>query len=259
MAQDLNIVKSLLLDQLVSVGRAGLSGLFPRDFEYYLVALELTTFDGDTIDFFSFPIMPSQMSKTETTKTSIYPTLGGITIINSDAYTPRDITISGDFGRAIKLMVGNYGDQFVSFKGVKFSNTQGIYYSDEVDAALANKVPDFNGTIKTGFGCIKILQSIIDRATGHDNGKPFRLYFYNLALGESYLVVPTKTPLTLNQNENKNTIWSYTLNLTIIAPLDRIDFGSGAAPRTLTNLLAQAAIQNAASAVAESVVKYIAS
>lgn len=259
MAQDVNIFKNLVMEQLASAGRAALSGLFPRDFEYYLVALELTTFDGDTIDFFSFPIMPSSITKTETAKTSIYQTLGGITVINSDAYTPEDLTLTGDFGRAFKLMVGNFGDQFVSFKGVKFSNTQGIYHSDEIDANLAKKIPDFNGIVKSGFGCIKILQSIIDRATGHDNGKPFRLYFYNLALGESYLVVPTKNPLVLSQNENKNIIWNYTLNLTIVAPLDRVDFGAGAAPRTLTNLLTQAAIQNAASAVAESVVKYIAS
>lgn len=259
MATDISIFRDYVSGQVASVGRTALSAIFPRDFEYYLVALELTTYDGDTIDFFSFPIMPSQISKTETTKTSIYPTLGGITVINSDAFTPQDLTLTGDFGRSFKLMVGNYGSQFVSFRGVKFSNTRGIYYSDETNAMFAKKVPDFNFAIKSGYGCIKILQSMISRATGNDNGKPFRLYFYNLALGESYLVAPTKTPVTFSQNESKNIIWSYTLNLSIIAPLDRIDFGGSKSPRSLTNLLTQAAIQNAVNRASQTVTKYIAS
>lgn len=254
---DTSIFNEYLRGQVASIGKAALSGLFPRDFEYYLVALELTTFDGDTIDFFSFPILPSQLTKSENTKTSIYPTLGGITIINSSTITPQDLTLSGDFGRSFKLMVGNYGAPFVSFKGVKFSNTNGVYYSDDVNATFSRKVPDFNFTVKSGYGCIKILQSMIARANGHDDGKPFRLYFYNLALGESYLVVPTKNPLVLSQNEAKNTIWSYTLNLQIIAPLDRIDFGGSKSPRSLTNLLTQAAIQNAVNKAAKTVVKYV--
>lgn len=254
---DLSLFGEYLSGQVASVGRTFLSGLFPRDFEYYLVALELTTFDGDTIDFFSFPILPSSITKSENTKTSVYPTLGGITVINSDTLTLQDLTLSGDFGRSFKLMVGNFGAPFVSLKGVKFSNTRGVYYSDDINAGFSRKVPDFNFTVKSGYGCIKILQSIIDRAKGHDNGKPFRLYFYNLALGESYLVVPTKNPLILSQNEAKNTIWGYTLNLHIIAPLDRVDFGGSKSPRSLTNLLTQAVVQNAVSKLSKTVVKYV--
>lgn len=256
MAGDVNIFKQTFRDQLAASGRAALSAIFPRDIEYYMVALELTTFEGDTIDYFSFPVMPSALSKVENERTSIYHTLNGTTIINSDSFVPKDLTISGDFGRAFKLVIGNVGEDIVRFRGVRFSNNNGVYYSDEVNAPQVNRVPDLNFGIKSGYGCIKILQSIIDRAKGHDNGNPFRLYFYNPALGESYLVVPTKTPLTVTQNEAKNMIWSYTLNLAIVAPLDRIEFGAGEKRKSLTAALATARVQESVNAVASSVTKY---
>lgn len=254
---DLSNLKQLVLNQVVSVGRAALSGLFPRDFEYYMVALELTTFEGDTIDFFSFPIMPSQISKSENVRTSVYSTLGGITVINSDTFTPQDLTITGDFGRAFKIVLGDLNKDAVTFRGVKFSNSKGVYYSDEVNAKFNKKIPDFNFALKSGYGCLKMLQSIINRAISHDEGRSFRLYFYNLGLGESYLVVPTKTPLTMNMNENKNMIWNYTLNLQIVAPLDRIEFGvGGRGGRSLSSLLAQAVVQNAVNNAAQTAAKY---
>ena len=72
MAGDVNIFKQTFRDQLAASGRAALSVIFPRDIEYYMVALELTTFEGDTIDYFSFPVMPSTLSKVENERTSIY-------------------------------------------------------------------------------------------------------------------------------------------------------------------------------------------
>ena len=36
-----------------SIGQAALSSLSPHDFEYYMVALELTDGSGRTIDYFS--------------------------------------------------------------------------------------------------------------------------------------------------------------------------------------------------------------
>lgn len=254
---DANDVKQLVIDQVVSTGKAALSALFPRDFEYYMVALELTTYEGDTIDFFSFPIMPSQISKSENVRTSVYSTLGGITVINSDTFTPQDLTLTGDFGRAFKIVFGDLKNDLVTFKGVRFSNSKGVYHSDEVGAKFSKKIPDFNFAIKSGYGCLKILQSIIDRSVAHDNGRSFRLYFYNLGLGESYLVVPTKNPLTMNMNESKNMIWNYTLNLQIIAPLDRIEFGVGKGAKSPSKLLTQAAVQSAVNSLVQTTAKYI--
>lgn len=255
---DTNILRGIVSKTVATVGPAALSALFPRDFEFYMVALELTTFDGETIEYFTFPVMPTSMTKSENERTSIYHTLGGTTIINTDSFVPKDLTIQGDFGRSFKIVLGDIANQAVTFKGLKFSNQNGVEYADQVNADVSfGRVPIFNFAVKTGFGCIKILQSIIDRAKGHDQGKPFRLYFYNLALGESYLVVPTKQPLTLMQNESKNMIWGYNLNLSIIAPLDRIEFASGSQARSLKSMLAQAVVQAAVNQVAKAAVKYV--
>jgi hypothetical protein len=254
---DLDKAKEVVSTRIGRVGGAALSALFPRDFDYYMVALELTDFDGNTIEFFSFPIMPSQITKTENTKTSVYPTLGGTTVINSDVFVPQELTLSGDFGRSFKLMIGRVRNELVSVKGVSFSNITGVYHSDEVNSPFKKKIMDFLPIIKSGYGCTKILQSIISRSTGHDNGKPFRLYFYNLALGETYLVVPTKSPLILAQTEAKNMIWSYTLNLTIVAPLDRIDFGGLNKRKSMAMLLTIAIMQFAVNKIAQRVTKYV--
>jgi hypothetical protein len=255
-AQDIKQFQRAFFGALGTLGKSALTALYPRDFESYLCALELTTFEGDTIDFFSFPVIPQNISKNENEKTSIYPTLAGTTIINTDSFVPKDLTISGNFGRSFKIMIGNLGQQFIRFRGLNFSQNKGVYFSDETNAFLAKKIPDFNIAVKTGYGCIKIMQSIIDKAKSHDNGKPFRLYFYNATLGENYLVVPTKTPLTLSQSEAQNMIWGYTLNLSIIAPLDRIVFETGQVKKSLTKFLTQAAIQSSVNNVASTVTKY---
>lgn len=253
---DLDKAKGVVVTNLFRVGRAALSAIFPRDFEYYMVALELTDFDGNTIEFFAFPIMPSQITKTENTKTSVYATLGGVTIINSDVFVPQDLKLTGDFGRSFKLMAGYVRDELISLKGISYSNMMGVYEPDEINSPLKKKVTEFLSIVKSGFGCTKKLQSIINRSSGHTEGKPFRLYFYNLALGESYLVVPTKNPLTLAQTESKNMIWTYILDLVIVAPLDRVDFGSGK-KRSLSSLLAMAIIQFAIRKAAQKVAKYV--
>lgn len=54
------------------------------------------------------------------------------------------------------------------------------------------------------------------------DGLPFRLYFYNMALGESYLVVVPPTGLVLNQSLQRNMIWEYSLTMTAIAPLEAV-------------------------------------
>ena len=54
-----------IVDFAAQMGRSALAAAAPHDFEYYLVALELTDGSGNTIDFFSFPIMPTRIRKQE--------------------------------------------------------------------------------------------------------------------------------------------------------------------------------------------------
>ena len=203
-----------------SIGRAAANTLYKNEFEYYMLGLELTDFEGNTIDYFAFPVMPSSITKNETTRLNVKKTYGGITVINSKSFTPSEVQIKGNFGRNFKIMV-DVGQSTI-FKAFKFSLKNGINDVSDIDESkLVQNPVQFDVAIKTGYGCIKILQSIINKAAGTDDrGKSFKLYLYNPALGESYLVVPTPNPLVFSQNDSQsNMIWQYVLNLIAIAPI----------------------------------------
>ena len=68
-----------------------------------------------------------------------------------------------------------------------------------------------------------MLQAILDKSVGtDDNGKPFRLIFYNLAFGESYQVVVPPNGVRFYQDMSNNMIWCYDLRFTIVAPLEAL-------------------------------------
>ena len=65
-----------------------------------------------------------------------------------------------------------------------------------------------------------MLQKILEDSQKLDNnGKPKRLYFYNMGFGESYLVTIPPTGFSFSQTEDQNMIWSYQVSMTILAPL----------------------------------------
>lgn len=216
-------ITNKLNSALKSLGRTALAAAFPRDFETYICSLELADSKDNTIDSFIFPIMPNNITKTELKRETILNTAGGITVLNSPIFTPQQINIRGDFGRNFKILISSKTG--ASLLGAAFSIPGGAYQLIDTTgkSTTSIKSSDFDPSVKTGFGCIKILQSIISKSNGLDeNGSPFRLYFYNLALGESYLVVIPPSGITYSQNMNRNMIWEYNLNMTAIAPLEAI-------------------------------------
>ena len=246
----LNNAKQVLIDevgQLIStVGSAALSTLFPNDFEYYAVSLELCDADGFMIDSFLFPVMPKGISKTETTRTNIKKTYNGTTVLQSKTFVPCDISIKGNFGRAFKIMIDAGTTSF--FRGLKYSRSAGIWTTRDLDASRlgepTSSATTFNPIIKTGFGCLQILRSIINKASGTDDkGRPFKLFLYMPALSEAYLVAPTPAPLTLTMDDGAtNMIWQYQLNLVAIAPVSG-NLSQGKIGSSCVNLLALSAIQ----------------
>lgn len=223
----------LYKDTLSSLGESALSAIFPRDFEVYLCALELVDYSGVTIDFFVFPVMPNSIQKVEKERVSVTKTLTGTVVMQSSSYVPDSLVINGNFGRSFKYVSNNKslveGDSSFSngfFKALSIK--RGVYSADNVDSNIPRKIySEFNPSVKTGFGCVKILQSIISKSKASDEGKPFRMHFYNLALNESYLVVAGKTPLTLSQNiQDSNMLWNYTLNLEVLGDLQQLVFSS---------------------------------
>jgi len=218
-----------------SAFKASRNVLFPYDFEYYMCALELTTFSGDVIDYFAFPIMPNSLQKVEANRTSTYRTFGGVVVLGSDSFTGGRITVQGNFGRSFRFLVR--GGDIVFGRGLLFSSKKGIRKASDIKNKAKEIFPDFYPGVKSGFGCIKILQSIIDKSKGNDNGEPFKLYFHNPALSESYLVVAQKEPLTLSQEVgSSNMIWNYNLSLDIISDMSNLSSKDKGVSR-VTNLL----------------------
>lgn len=224
MAIDTAIVQRQALTLAGSIGEVARHSLFPRDFEYYALSLELTDSGNNLIDYFTFPILPKNISKTESSRVNIKKSLTSINVINSKSLQPQDITIKGNFGRAFKILVSS--NVAVTFKGLRYSQKAGVYNALETgnESNIKDKKKEFNFAVKSGYGCTKILQSIVDKARGVDaQGKPYRLYLYNPIMGENYLVVPSQTPLILSTDDsNSNRLFEYTLNLTIIAPLEYV-------------------------------------
>jgi hypothetical protein len=203
-----------------SIGKAGLHSMFPNDFEYYMVALELTTYYDDTIDYFMFPIMPKQLTKTENNRINVKNSASAVNVLMSKAFTPNELVIKGNFGRTFKILIDLNHRSAV--KAYRFSINAGVRNAFDLDEGIVKRTYEtFDPVIKTGYGCTKILQAIINKASAvDDKGRPFKLYFYNPALGETYLVTPTTQPLSFVQNESQNNmIWEYTLNLNILSEI----------------------------------------
>lgn len=221
------------------LGRAGMNAAFPNDFEYYFTALELTDSLGNTIDYLAFPINPSSIMKSVPKRTNIKMSSAGITSLRSRSFTPQEIMIKGNFGRSFKVLVAPNKYE----ESAAFSISSGAYSLQDGDVNSLNiNTGIFDASFKTGYGVTKLLQSIVEKSSGLDrNGKPLQLYFYNLGLGESYLVEVPSSGLTIAQEEGENMIWGYTLNLTVLAPLQLVKTSS---KNSQINLLSTSVVQS---------------
>ena len=233
---------------LTQTSKAAIHALYPHDFEVYIMALELTDGSGNLIDYLAFPILPDQITKTEPHRTNIKKSSTGVTVLTSNSFVPEQIQMKGDFGRSLKILL-NPREPRAS--GTAFSTSRGVYNLTEAGTRSANltlRLPIFNIGVTTGYGAITILKAIINKSNGIDNqGRPFRLFFYNLPLGESYLVAVPPSGFQVAQTLDKNMIWSYTLNLTVLAPVNSLVGNSGAT--SLGGVLATSLIQQSLNTV----------
>lgn len=244
-----NTATSKALNMIQNLGRSLLATQYPDDFEYYMCSLELVNSSGNTIDFFTFPVMPDNINKNEPKRNSVKNTLGGLVVLTSPTAVAQTISIQGNFGRMFKILLNGNAP---ALQGIAFSISAGKRKLFQIQGKNTSSLKgvSFDVGVKTGYGCIKILQSIIDKSNGLDeNGKPFRLYFYNMALGESYLVTVPPGGVSFNQSLQKNMIWEYNLNLTIIAPLEAV-VGSTKLKTTLTKSCSLDAIQKSVNSLA---------
>lgn len=210
-----------------NLGRTLLAAKFPKEFETYLMSLELVDSLGRTVDSITFPVMPNNIQKTENNRINVKKSGLGISVISSDSKTISELLIKGDFGRSFKLFLQPQKEEVngFAFRGLKLNTSE------------------FQIGIKTGFGAIKYLQNIISRVSSLDDiGQPMKLVLYNMALGEIYFVVPAPNGIMYSQNQEKNMIWSYSLNFIILS--DAFGLKSSLGSSSTVNLLGAAIIQN---------------
>lgn len=189
-----------------TIGKAALQALYPNDFELYMCAFELLDSKMSSLAYFIFPVMPDSISIVHTAVTTVTKTAGGITVLSTPNFNPGGITINGTFGRNFKTLLG---DKYMSLvSGYKNFGKQGLQ--------LLRNTFDLN--VKTGYGCCKVLDSIIEESRLIDESGPRYLIFYNLAFNENYVVeVPE---INWKMSPDQNMIWSYSLSMTTVAPLD---------------------------------------
>lgn len=219
-------ISNQIRSKIYGLGRLAVNALFPNDCEYYMVALELVNSKGMPVDFLTFPVMPTQIQESKPEKTTVIETAGGVVTITSPTFKPRDISISGNFGRGVSMNLGGS----VSFFALRYSTVSGIYHKEDMHpknvAARATNA-SISPFIKTGYGFMKVLEAILDKASGVDElGLPMRLYFYNPAFGNNYVVEPMGTEFKQDK-ATSNMIWNYNINLKATAPLSLVEGAVG--------------------------------
>jgi hypothetical protein len=235
-----------------SVGQMGLALQFPSEFEYYMVALELCNSDMGTEYYFIFPVLPSSISDSLNIPTNIKMTNGGTTVIKNTQFTPHDITLTGNFGRSLKVLLGpgGYQELISSFK-----DATGGVSSKSILSGAANV---FDKKTKTGYGCCKLLEEIINQSRKlDDNGNQKHLILYNLSFGSSYFVEPLT--LGFSQSQENNMVWSYQLPLKAIAPVDQYLSRSSDSGRSNTQLILDSYIQKRTTALANDLSSFVSS
>jgi len=200
------------------IGRAALHALFPNDIEYYFLAIELVDSNGNSVDYFAWPILPDEIRQTDQEITRVGKTIGGVSVLKNTTFVPKMISMRGDFGRRFKIILGGNP---LEFGGFRLSQQSGKF-SITPPNFLQNPIPQFSSFAKNGYGCIKVLQSIKDKSKQLDeNGKPFSVYLYNPILGNNYQVEFTNFTHMQDKN-NYNMIPAYSMQLTAVAPLDSV-------------------------------------
>lgn len=199
--------KQRFLTLLASIGRAGLNSIYPNDFEYYACALELTNSKDEIVDTLVFPVMPSSMNQQRNPINNVKKSVNGVISLINTSFTPFPINLSGNFGRKLRILTNS-----------------GIVPINAVRSRITNQEPlegyegrQFSLKVKTGYGLCKYLEKMCLMAYSLDTeGKPYRLFFYNLAFNSSYMVEAPSFSFSMEQSNNM--IWNYSLSLKAIAP-----------------------------------------
>lgn len=190
--------KQLLRD----LGQGALNALFPDDFEFYLCAFELRDSNDKLKSMLIFPVNPESIREQETNPVNIMKTFNGVVTITNPTFNPFPITISGTFGRKLRIVLNTGG----------IADATAFFDTDAL-------TPSFNPKIKTGYGTLQLLRKMLRKSKKIDpkTGLPYKLYFFNYALNSSYMV--EYNTMVSDMSIQKNALWYYSIQMTAIAEL----------------------------------------
>lgn len=166
--------------------RAYLNSLYPEEFEYYLFTLELIDKNGKVDEILTFPVMPTSIQEARTSLVNIKKTNSSIVSLTNISFAPTNISISGTFGRKIRILLGK-----------EFSQANAFNFN--INSQL-------NGEIKSGYGVTKVLERIIKKSQTIEGSL---LFMYNLSLNNNYLVECSE--MSFSQSMENNAFWNYSL------------------------------------------------
>ena len=166
--------------------------------------------------------MPQTMDQNRPQNSIVKKTHAGVVINSNPTFKPFDINVTGDFGgKKFKQVMPNIANS-ISTALTAASAISGINIFPNNDP---NKNNVFSSDYKSGYGCIKILEHIIERSRLSDQySKPYKLFFYNLAFNTEYLVEAGQ--MRISQSRSKNMVWTYTLPLKAVAPASAVQNAS---------------------------------
>lgn len=186
-------------------GKSALHAIYPDNFEYYLCSFELINYYGERIAFLQFPIMPEAITESTTSIVTTTKTNSGIVSVFNNTFNPVNISISGNFGRSLKILFGN--------KEITESKISKLF--DNSNSVIGGWIKNSPPIAKTGYGLIRMMKSIIETSRKTDeNDEAYCLIFRNHAFNSSYIVEIMND--TYSMNMQSNMIWNYSIEMKAI-------------------------------------------
>jgi hypothetical protein len=212
------------------LGKATLHHLHPDEFEYYAMALELCDSRGEQVAYLLLPVMPDSISISGRPLSTITKTQAGLVRLVNPSYNPEEISLSGSFGRRLRLLVRKGSVDLSNAlvrddalgQHIAAGTLQEAWQSAKQGAEAGKQiVKSFSYTARTGYGTCKLLEGMLRAARQPDAyGQPPRLFLYNLAF--NYHVLVEEVGFTFTQSMAKNMIWDYQLALRSLAPAEAV-------------------------------------
>ena len=204
-----NFLRQMALDKVAalrsSLSMAGdevMNMIAPDNFEYYNCALELTDYDGNTVAYLSFDIMPNNIVIQKQPIVSIVKTITDTYTITNDSFNPFSISIQGTFGRKLRLLTTSKDINESKGFSKMLNGNIGVFFDSDI-------------LVKTGYGVIKMMQKIIEKSNSFNDRNDYHyLIFHNYAFN-THNVVKVNS-FDFNISTENNFMWFYSLNMTAI-------------------------------------------